>query len=126
MEGLLEEGRETTDGSFDGSAFVEDLVDGAADGHINLIAKVDQVDALSGIVALSYHVHLHLCGADAVALTDHIPEGAVTAEARVSGDEEIAEIDGLGDISANEMDGAYEVAHLSNSVGDEDRLEVVS
>lgn len=83
------------------------------------------MDALSSIVALSYHVHLHLCGTYAVALTDHIPEGAVTAEAGVSGDEEVAEIDGLGDISANEMDGTHEVAHLSNSVGDEDRLEVV-
>lgn len=125
MEGLLEEGRETTDGGFDGSAFVEDLVDGTADGHIHLVAKVDQVDALSGIVAFCYHVHLHLCGTDAVALTDYVPEGAVTAKAGVSGDEKVAEIDGLGDVSADEMDGAYEVAHLSNSVGDEDRLEVV-
>ena len=74
---LLEEHREALDAFFDGSTLVEDVVDGATDGHRHLVALVDLIDTLSSVVTFSDHIHLHLSGTDTVALADHVPEGAI-------------------------------------------------
>ena len=83
------------------------------------------MDTLGAVVALGHHVHLHLSGAHAVALADHVAEGTIAAVARVGRHEEVTEVDGLGDVTREEVHRIDEVAHLGDRVGDEDGLEVV-
>ena len=84
------------------------------------------MDTLSAVVPFGDHVHLHLSGTDAVALTDHITKGTIAAIAGVGRDEEVTEIDGLRDVTTDEMHGTDEVAHLRDSIRYQHGLEVIS
>ena len=91
-----------------------------------MVALVDLMDTLSAVVPFGDHVHLHLSGTDAVALTDHITEGTIAAIAGVGRDEEVTEVDGLRDVTTDEVYGTDEVAHLRDSIRYQHGLEVIS
>ena len=84
------------------------------------------MDTLSAVVPFGDHVHLHLSSTDAVALTDHITEGTIATIAGVGRDEEVTEVDGLRDVTTDEVHGTNEVAHLRDSIRYQHGLEVIS
>ena len=126
-EGLLSE-RFAQQLDFDGGAdaFVENVIDGIENGHVDVQVLVDVLHALCCEVALGNHLHLELGALDAIPLPYHRSEDTIATEIRVARHEQVACIDAFGDATVNWVNGVEEAFHLLNGVADEDGLEVVA
>ena len=71
---------------------VEYVVDSIEDGHVDMIALVEQLHAVGAVVAFSYHLHLELSSLDAISLTYHRTEDSVAGEVGVHRHEQVAQI----------------------------------
>ena len=110
-----------------GDAFVEDVIDGIENGHVDAVVAVDFLHTFGAVVAFGNHFHLELCGLDGVALSNHRTEHAVAAEVGIHRDEQVAQIDAVADVAVGVgLDGVQESLHLLQGIGDEDCLKVVT
>ena len=58
-------------------AFVEDVVHGIEDGHVDMVKAVDALHAFCAVVAFCYHFHLDLCRFYTISFTYHGTEYAI-------------------------------------------------
>ena len=94
--------------------------------HVHFIFLVDLTHTLGSIISLGYHFHLQLRCLHGISFTDHGSESTVTAEPGISGNQQIAKVDGVGDIPLQPVYGVHEITHLLNSVRDKYGLEVIA
>src|SRR4051812_13233555 len=84
------------------------------------------MNAFCSIVSFRNHIHFQLCEFNRVSLADHCAEHAVTAEGRVSGNEQITEVSRIIDIAADRMNRGNEALYFANRIRDEYSLKVVT
>ena len=66
--------------------------------HVHFIFLIDLTHTLGSIISLGDHFHLQLRCLHGISFTDHGSESTVTAEPGISGNQQIAKVDGVGDI----------------------------
>ena len=84
------------------------------------------MDGFRAIITLGYHLHLHLRGLDRIAESEHLTELTVTAELRITRDEDVAQITRSRDVTRHIAHRGRETLDLLDGVGQEHSLEVIA
>src|SRR5690606_4421956 len=84
------------------------------------------LNTIRRIISLRDHIHLQLGRPDRISFADHITKCTVSAELRIDGNQQIAEIGRLVDLPANRMYNSQKTGHFPNRVGHQYGLKIIT
>ena len=79
------------------NALIENVVNRVEYRHVHVVVTIDFLDTLCAVVSFGNHLHFELGGLDGITLSNHGAEHAVSGEVGIHGNEQVAQIDGVGD-----------------------------